>query len=162
MSIEDFAGDTPADFARKQQDGLVQGLDHLQYLRFYQPPLGSSGYDVLMASFDLGQLPHRPSGEGVRPAKRQPQRVCSGKSASAESDRRLIGAIDAARLCGVGRRLWYDMKNAGRIPLPIRLGRRVLWDTHEMERWMDAGCLPLNQWQRVKDQNKRTGSGSKR
>ena len=68
-----------------------------------------------------------------------------------------VGAKEAAELCGIGRTLWYDLKNAGRIPEPIRLGRRTVWRVDEIQKWMMAGCPGLDRWQRMYGQNGRKG-----
>lgn len=68
----------------------------------------------------------------------------------------LVNAREAALRCGVSRTHWYDMKNAGRIPLPIHLGRSVLWRVEELKQWMEADCPPLHEWKRIKEQQNRT------
>ena len=59
----------------------------------------------------------------------------------------LLDARAAAALCGVGRTLWLTMHQDGRIPMPLRLGRRTLWRRSELERWIEAGCPPRLRWQ---------------
>ena len=75
---------------------------------------------------------------------------------SSASGAELIGAVDAAAMCGVGRTHWYEMRRAGRVPLPHRLGRRVLWNVTELRAWIAAGLPPLHQWNRIKEQQKPT------
>jgi predicted DNA-binding transcriptional regulator AlpA len=52
----------------------------------------------------------------------------------------LLSAEEAARLCGVGRSLWYSMSSAGQVPLPVRLSNRVLWSRKTLESWIAKGC----------------------
>ena len=52
----------------------------------------------------------------------------------------LLGADQAARLCGVSRRTWWSLHAAGKTPLPVRLGRRTLWRAAELDGWIAAGC----------------------
>lgn len=59
----------------------------------------------------------------------------------------LVSAKDAAKLCGVGDRMWRTMNRDGRIPEPVRLGRRVLWRVEELRDWARAGCPPRRRWE---------------
>lgn len=52
----------------------------------------------------------------------------------------LVDAKAAARLCGVSRAHFWAMHSAGKVPLPVRLGRRTLWRTAELADWTAAGC----------------------
>jgi predicted DNA-binding transcriptional regulator AlpA len=60
----------------------------------------------------------------------------------------LVGARDAARLCGVSPATWHRLRAAGRIgPAEVRLGGRVLWRTAELAAWTEAGCPDRREWQ---------------
>jgi predicted DNA-binding transcriptional regulator AlpA len=61
-----------------------------------------------------------------------------------------VEAAMAAHLCGVSRATWYSLRKAGRIPRPVRLGRRVLWRIEELQEWMAAGCPPCSRWDAMK------------
>lgn len=61
-----------------------------------------------------------------------------------------VEAVEAARLCGVSRSTWYSLRKAGRVPKPVRLGRRVLWRVEELREWVAAGCPPLSRWETLK------------
>lgn len=61
----------------------------------------------------------------------------------------MVGADKAAHMCGISRTLWYDLRNAGRLPQPVRLGGRVLWRVEEIQQWMMAGCPSREKWQRM-------------
>lgn len=56
------------------------------------------------------------------------------------TDRLLVGAADAAAMCGVSRSTWWAFHSSGRVPAPIRLGGRTLWRADELRHWVDAGC----------------------
>ena len=62
----------------------------------------------------------------------------------------VVEAVQAARLCGVSRATWYSLRKAGRIPRPVRIGRRVLWRIEELREWMAAGCPPCSRWDAMK------------
>ncbi len=74
----------------------------------------------------------------------------------------MVGAVEAARICGISRTTWYSLKAAGRVPAPVHLGRRVLWRREELHDWMTAGCPPLYQWQRSKEQHTRASRRGER
>ena len=58
----------------------------------------------------------------------------------------LLDARAAARLCGVSRSHFLAMHSAGKIPMPIRLGRRTLWRGAELAAWIEAGCPSRERW----------------
>lgn len=43
-----------------------------------------------------------------------------------------VGAADGAKLLGISRSGFLKFVKTGRLPLPTRLGRRVLWDASEL------------------------------
>lgn len=49
-------------------------------------------------------------------------------------------------MCGVGRTTWLSLNSAGKVPAPVRLGRRVLWRLEELKAWLDAGCPVRHKW----------------
>jgi len=63
----------------------------------------------------------------------------------------LLSATDAASLIGIGRSLFWSMHSAGKVPLPVGLGKRRLWRRSELERWVDAGCPARSQWEAMKE-----------
>ena len=52
----------------------------------------------------------------------------------------MVGASDAAALCGVSRSTWCKLDAAGRIPQSLRVGRRRLWVVVELRRWTEASA----------------------
>jgi len=63
----------------------------------------------------------------------------------------LLSTLDAAKLIGVGRTHFYAMHSSGRLgPLPIRLGKRTLWNRAELESWVNGGCVSRERWQAEK------------
>ena len=58
----------------------------------------------------------------------------------------LLDARGAAAMCGISRSLWLALHNSGGIPLPVRLGRRVLWRREELSAWIKAGCPSRQVW----------------
>ena len=59
----------------------------------------------------------------------------------------LISADESAQMLGIGRTLFYSMHSSGRLgPMPIKLGRRSLWNHKEIEEWTEAGCPVRNRW----------------
>ena len=58
----------------------------------------------------------------------------------------------AAALLGIGRSLFYSLRSEGKLPLPRRLGSRVLWQKTELEEWIDSNCPTQQQWEQMKNQ----------
>ncbi len=66
-------------------------------------------------------------------------------------DSLLVSAKETAALLGVCKNHFYALHNSGRLgPLPIRLGRRALWNRKELESWVVADCPARRQWQELK------------
>ena len=62
-------------------------------------------------------------------------------------DKLLIGATEAAAALGIGRAHFYGLHSSGRLgPMPIRLGRRTLWNFEELKSWAAQGCPARNKW----------------
>ena len=59
----------------------------------------------------------------------------------------LLSAAEAAQLLGVSRAHLYSMHSSGRLgPLPVRLGRRILWSRRELTEWCNSGCVSRREW----------------
>jgi predicted DNA-binding transcriptional regulator AlpA len=58
----------------------------------------------------------------------------------------LLDAAGLARLLSVSRSGLYQWLASGRVPSPVRLGRRALWRAGEIRQWVDAGCPPRARW----------------
>jgi predicted DNA-binding transcriptional regulator AlpA len=69
----------------------------------------------------------------------------------------LLSAEDSAEMLGIGRTLFYAMHSSGRLgPIPIKLGRRTLWNRQELRDWVKAGCPARKLWQnRISKENER-------
>jgi predicted DNA-binding transcriptional regulator AlpA len=78
-----------------------------------------------------------------------------GSPPPAHPDRLLVAAVDAAALCGVSRATWLRQHSAGRVPAPVRIGRRTLWRLDELRAWIDAGCPDRDTWQTIRTTGRR-------
>jgi hypothetical protein len=54
----------------------------------------------------------------------------------------LVGAPDAARMCGLSERYWRKLDRTGRTPAAVCVGRRRLWAVENLRAWSAAGCPP--------------------
>lgn len=52
----------------------------------------------------------------------------------------LLRAKDAARLCGCGLSLWYQLDSTGQNPQPVTLNSLKLWPYEHLRAWADHGC----------------------
>ncbi len=60
-------------------------------------------------------------------------------------------AMDVRRLAdalGVSPRHVEALHAQGRLPRPVRLGRRRLWPVDEIRHWLEAGAPPREAWER--------------
>lgn len=62
----------------------------------------------------------------------------------------LVDARAAGHLCGVSRSLWLRLHASGKVPLPLRLGRRCLWNRAELIAWTSARCPCRLAWEEMK------------
>jgi len=71
----------------------------------------------------------------------------------------LLRAKDAARLCGCGLSLWYQLDATGQNPQPITLNSLKLWPYEHLRTWAANGCPSRTspQWQAVLDQIRNEG-----
>lgn len=64
----------------------------------------------------------------------------------------LVDSAGAARLLGgISRSHFAGLHAGGRLPLPIRLGRRVMWSVGELERWVQVGCPSRERWEAMRE-----------
>jgi predicted DNA-binding transcriptional regulator AlpA len=71
----------------------------------------------------------------------------------------LISDRAAAALAGVSRAHWHRLRAAGKVPAPVRLGRKVLWRRSELVTWIEAGCPDARTWQAMQAQHRRLRIG---
>lgn len=65
---------------------------------------------------------------------------------TSSSERSLLNAVQASRFCGISRATWYRLLAQEQSPLPIKIGKRSLWDSRELELWIEADCPPQKTW----------------
>lgn len=59
----------------------------------------------------------------------------------------LVGAQDAARVCGLGRTLFLQADKTGELgPQAVRIGARRLWCVTELAEWARHGCPSRGEW----------------
>lgn len=58
----------------------------------------------------------------------------------------LLNAIETADYLGISRAHLYRLHNAGKIPLPVRLGGAVRWRIKELMAWIEAGMPIRSRW----------------
>ena len=66
------------------------------------------------------------------------------------SESLLLRDADAAALCGLSRSGFRKAHAAGRVPLPVRIGRACRWRRDELTAWIAAGCPTRDRWAAAK------------
>ena len=62
------------------------------------------------------------------------------------NDQILLPTANAAGLLGVSIRTWYTWDQLGKIPKPVRVGRKLFWRRDELLSWVDADCPERKDW----------------
>lgn len=63
----------------------------------------------------------------------------------------LLTANQAAALCNVSLRTWRAWDAAGKIPRPVRIGRKVFWRPEELRAWVAAECPDRVTWEPIRE-----------
>ena len=71
----------------------------------------------------------------------------AGITPALSESRLLLSAEQSAKLCGTSLRTWRSYSSGGRIPQPVRIGRRTLWRHEELCNWVAAGCPCREEWE---------------
>ena len=62
-------------------------------------------------------------------------------------NRLLLKPEEAAEQIGVSRTHFYKLHSSGELgPLPVKLGECSRWNYAELQRWVESGCPPREQW----------------
>ncbi len=64
--------------------------------------------------------------------------------------RAAFGIDEAAAYCDLSRAMWMKLRAQGRVPHPIKLGRRTLWPAAELRAWLLAGAPPAALWASIR------------
>jgi predicted DNA-binding transcriptional regulator AlpA len=62
----------------------------------------------------------------------------------------LLSAVETAALLNISRTSLYALHSSGRLPLPVHLLRRTLWNFEELKAWTAAGCPARQKWEALK------------
>lgn len=60
-------------------------------------------------------------------------------------ERELLSARETAAVLGVSTRHVFRLVQLGRMPKPLRLGGLVKWRRVDLQRWLAAGCPPVDE-----------------
>jgi len=87
---------------------------------------------------------------GHHPAAPNPPSPAKAPSAS-ETPPLLLDVHATARTLGVPQKTVGNWNRAGRLPIPIRMGRRSLfWRADELADWVRRGCPSRQRWEAMK------------
>lgn len=75
------------------------------------------------------------------------------------SDRQtlLLNVNEVGAEVGLSSRTIWNLRNAGKIPPPIRIGRAIRWKRSDIEQWIAQGCPDVSRAQRLDTLHQRTG-----
>ena len=59
---------------------------------------------------------------------------------------RLLNRKEVAVMLDLDESTIYRHRRAGRFPLPVKIGWRILWIQEELKKWLEAGAPNLRQW----------------
>ena len=59
---------------------------------------------------------------------------------------KLLNADEVAKMMDIDKSTIYRHRKAGKFPLPVKLGRRVLWIQDEIKQWLAMGAPNLRKW----------------
>lgn len=65
--------------------------------------------------------------------------------------RLLVDTRGVGALLGIPAAHVWTLHHSGRLPMPVRLGRTVRWSVSELRKWVASGCLPRQQWNRLRE-----------
>ncbi|MDR1052988.1 MAG: helix-turn-helix domain-containing protein [Planctomycetaceae bacterium] len=72
------------------------------------------------------------------------------------NDQILLSSTQSTKLIGVTQRTWYSWDALGKIPKPIRIGKKLFWKRDELFAWIDANCPKRENWNYAKSVSKCT------
>lgn len=61
-----------------------------------------------------------------------------------------MDAADVARKLNVSRRHVSALNASGRLPRPVKLGRRTVWVADELRAWLAAGAPERSRWEAMR------------
>lgn len=58
----------------------------------------------------------------------------------------LLSVGEVSKIVGVCERTIWRLKDSGRMPAPVKVGRSVRWRRADIESWIACGCPSANRW----------------
>ena len=62
----------------------------------------------------------------------------------------LISPAGLAAMLSLSRSKVFDMRAAGQLPKPLKLGRSTRWRLADIEAWINAGCPSLEKFEKIR------------
>ena len=63
---------------------------------------------------------------------------------------KLLTVPQVAEILNCGESVVRQRDKRGLLPLPVRIEGSILWNRHELSRWIDANCPPRQKWEQIK------------
>lgn len=88
----------------------------------------------------------QPFVEAIEPITATQSGPARKEKTSSDSVSKLIDAAEVSHLLGLSARTVWRLKDAGKIPKPVAIGRMVRWRKDEIDQWITEGCPPVVRW----------------
>jgi len=73
------------------------------------------------------------------------------KEAAIPTDALLITVNQLSeQLGGISVATLYCLKSSGQLPLPVKVGGRVMWRREEIQQWVQLGCPPRERFEKMR------------
>lgn len=84
----------------------------------------------------------------MKPLSSLPSLLSQPRAALLAAPREVLmaGAPEVARMLGICEATVWRLHAMERIPAPMRLGRRTLWNVEELRDWLRCGMPPRDKW----------------
>ena len=61
----------------------------------------------------------------------------------------MLSPLEVAATLSMSRAKFYQICSTGQFgPMPVRFGRKTLYRTNDVEKWVEGGCQSRTQWNR--------------
>jgi excisionase family DNA binding protein len=107
---------------------------------------GNAGMVSALDGLKLTARNIQPESVERQPADQEFKQKAEVQEVAAPEASKLIDSAEVSRMIGVSYRTIWRLKDAGKLPKPVSIGRLVRWRRDEIEQWIAAGCPAVHRW----------------